>query len=64
MEIMNMYISWKLIIMISLFIVSEVILAIRIKKSQKDDSIWLAINFVIPVIGCLIYVVTHKPVKE
>lgn len=61
MEIMNIgYVSLKLLIILGLFVVSEVVLAISINKSKKDDSIWLAINILLPVVGCIIFMLTHR----
>ena len=45
------------------WIISEIILAKSIKKSKKDDSIWLAINIILPVVGCIIYKLTHKTIS-
>ena len=56
--------SLIIILVFSIWVVSEIILANSIKKSKKDDSIWLAINILLPVVGCIIYKLTHKTIGE
>lgn len=46
------------------WIISEIVIFKSIKKSKKDDSIWLAINILLPIVGCIIYKLTHKKINE
>ena len=60
-----MYISLILpISILCIWIISEIILAKSIKKSKNDDSIWLVVNILAPVVGCIIYLLTHNTKKE
>lgn len=49
---------------IAVWIISEVIIARSIKNRKNDESIWLAINIMLPIIGCIIYKLTHKTINE
>ena len=46
------------------WIISEIVIFKSIKKSKKDDSIWLAINIILPIVGCIIYKLTYKSINE
>ena len=51
-------------VVIGIWLLSEIILFKSIKKSKKDDSVWLVLNFFLPVIACLIYKLTHRITEE
>lgn len=57
-------ISFIEIIIIGIWIVSEIILYKSIKKSKTDDSVWLVLNIFLPVIACIIYKLTHRTTTE
>ena len=54
------YIELILILMISIWVISEIILFKSIKKSGKNNYIWLIINIILPIIPCIIYKLTHN----
>jgi hypothetical protein len=51
---------------IIVWIISEVVIVKSIKNRPKDESIWLAINIILPIVGCIIYKLSHgnKKVKQ
>lgn len=51
------------ILFIVVWIISEVIIAKDIKNSEDNESIWLVVNVLLPIIGCVIYKLTHRTKK-
>ena len=52
------------IMILGMIVVTEMLLLKEIKKSDKDDSIWLAINIILPILGYVLYKLSHKNSKE
>ncbi|MBE5936258.1 MAG: hypothetical protein E7262_10850 [Lachnospiraceae bacterium] len=50
----------KTLLIIALWGVSELVLYNAIKKSKTDDTIWLVLNIILPVLPCIIYKLTHR----
>ena len=49
------YIELFIIMVMSIWIISEIILFKSIKKSGNYNYIWLIINIILPIIPCIIY---------
>ena len=35
-----------------------------IKNGKNDESIWLVMNILLPIVGCIVYKLTHKKINE
>ena len=49
---------------IMVWVISEVVIVKSIKNRNKDESIWLAINIILPIVGCIIYKLSHRKIKD
>ena len=50
------------ILILGLWIITEIFLLKEIRQKNGEDSIWLAINILLPVIGYILYKLSH--IKE
>lgn len=64
MSYIELIIILIVILFISIWALSEVLLFKSITKSKKDSSIWLVLNIILPVVGYVIYKLTHNVSKE
>jgi hypothetical protein len=61
------YSNYGYIIVAVLFVVwliTEILLLKDVRKSDKDVSIWLAINVLLPFIGYILYKLSHTKVEK
>ena len=47
-----------------LWLITEILLLKDVRKSDKDVSIWLAINIILPFVGYILYKLSHKKVEK
>ncbi len=52
------------LIFIVAWIISEMIIVKSIKNEKKDESLWLAVNIILPIVGCIIYKLSHRQTSE
>ena len=64
MSYIELIIKLIVILFISIWGLSEVLLFKSIVKSKKDSSIWLLLNILLPIAGYIIYRLTHVVNKE
>lgn len=64
MSYTELSILFIVLIVLSIWILSEIILFRCIKKSKNYNSIWLVLNIVLPIIGFIIYKLTHKNIDK
>lgn len=51
-------------IFLIVWIISEVMIYKSIKNGKNDESIWLVMNILLPIVGCIVYKLTHKKINE
>lgn len=64
MSYTELIILFIVLIVLSIWILSELMLFRCIKKSKNYNSLWLVLNIVLPIIGFIIYKLTHKNIDK